>query len=122
VLPGTLNSLTFTSCADTVPLLTVTSCHQHRPSELTVSTTLVTLKDVVVRCNLSGIAQGCYFTAGTAAGTVNNAASTLSYTNVNASSVNPTGDAFGFCPSSGTFTVVLNHIVEVGTNRTVTVV
>jgi hypothetical protein len=121
-LPGTLNRLTFTSCSDTVPLLTVSSCHQHRTSPLAVSTTLVTLTDVTVRCNLAGIAQGCYFTAATAAGVVNNPASTLSYTNVNASSVNPTGDAFGFCPSSGTFSVVLNHIVEVGTNRTVTVV
>lgn len=122
VLPGTLNHFSLTSCTDTIPNLTFTSCHQHGTAPIDVSTATVTLTDVTIRCSFAETSQGCYFTMSTAVGTVNNPASTLTFSSVSAGSVNPTGDLFFFCPSSATFSVVLNHIVEVGTNRTVTVV
>ena len=126
-LTGSLNQLTFTSCTDTIPFLTITSCHQHGATpgvRITATTTggSVNLTDVGVRCIFSS-GGACYFTAATANGVANNSASTISYTNVQAAGITGTADNLGsLCPSSGTFSTVLNHIVEVGTNRTVTIV
>jgi hypothetical protein len=126
-LTGSLTQLTFTSCTDTIPFLTISSCHQHGPNpDVRVTSTgantgSVNLSDVGVRCIFT-TGGACYFTAATANGVANNSASTISYTNVAASGITGTSDNLGaLCPSSGTFSTVLNHIVESGTNRTVTV-
>jgi hypothetical protein len=125
-LTGTLSTLTFTSCTDTIPILTITSCHLHGPTPGVAVTASgsggsVNLTDVGVRCAFTS-GGACYFTAATASGVANNAASTLSYPSVNAVHTTATPDDLGFlCPSSGTFSTLLNHIVQSGTNRTVTI-
>jgi hypothetical protein len=127
-LPGRLTALTFTGCDDTIPVIAVTSCHLYTGPVTTVSITAsagggsVVLGDLIVRCAFAGTTNGCYFTAASANGSANNAASTIQYSNVSATRVQPTTDNLGdFCPASGTFNVTLQHIVQAGTNRTVTI-
>jgi hypothetical protein len=129
-LTGRLTALTFTQCTDTIPVLTITSCHLHTPPVPTISITStgggttgsVVLGDVVVRCAFAGTPNACYFTAATANGVATNATSTIQYNNVAAVGVSPTSDTLGaLCPSTGTFGVTLRHIVQAGTNRTVTI-
>jgi hypothetical protein len=124
---GSLNTLTFTTCTDTIPLVTFAGCHRHGATLPAVSvngsTGTVTLTDVIVRCSVFASNQGCYLTAATLNGTVNNALSTLTYTNVPVTGISfPTTDAVapGACITSGNFSVTLRHIVQSGTNRTVT--
>jgi hypothetical protein len=126
---GTLTGLTYTSCHDTVPSFTFTSCALHQPGVPTVTITgsagggSLAINDATIRCPVGG-GFACYFTAASAVGTVSNAASTLSYSNVGSISVFPTSDALGgpsICSSTQTFSVTFNHLVQGGTNRTVTV-
>jgi hypothetical protein len=126
-LTGTLSQLTLTSCTDTIPLLTFSSCHLHGAAPTVAITANGTggsfnLTDVGLRCSFTSPGGACYFTAATANGTANNAASSISYTGVAWNGIPGTADSLGgLCFSSATFSVVLNHIVEAGTNRTVTV-
>jgi hypothetical protein len=128
---GTLTALTFTSCTDTLPVITINSCHLYPVGGAFPSLTInaindtggtQTINDATVFCPVAGSTSGCYYTAATAVGTGNNAASTLSYNNVAVSTVTPTTNNLGAaCGSSGFFSVTLNHIVQGGTNKTVTV-
>jgi hypothetical protein len=126
-LTGTLGQLTFSSCTDTIPVLTISSCAMHGASptvhimSTSPTTGSVNLTDVGVRCAFTS-GGACYFTAGVANGVANNTTSTISYTSVGAVGITGTSDNLGIlCPSSGTFSTSLTHIVEVGTNRTVTI-
>jgi hypothetical protein len=125
---GSLTGLTFTSCTDSIPLLNFTGCHRHGATLPTVtingSAGTVAITDLIVRCTFQGSTSACYLTAASAAGTYNNAASTLTYVNVPVAVITtPTTDAIapGACGTSGSWTFAFTHIVQGGTNRTVTV-
>jgi hypothetical protein len=130
-ISGTLNTLTLTTCSDTIPVITYTSCtlspHSPLPT-ITINSAggtggTTTINDPTLRCNIAGSATSfCYYTAASAAGTGNNAASTLTYTNVTLAGVAGSGSlGTGVCGAAGSFSTTLRHIVETGTNRTVTV-
>jgi hypothetical protein len=126
-LGGSLTTLTFTNCTDSIPIVNLTSCHRHGAALPAVSINgsvgLMTFTDLIVRCNVSQSAFACYYTAESTGGTANNAASTLTFSN-NAiwAITSPTTDAVaaGACGGGGIFNVTLRHIVQGGTNRTVT--
>jgi hypothetical protein len=124
---GSLNTITFTSCTDTLPLITITTCHRHGASLPSIaingSAATLTVTDVIVRCSFQGSNQGCYYTAASANGSANNAASTLTFTNVAVTAISvPTTDAVapGACGTSGNFNAQARHVVQQGTNRTAT--
>jgi hypothetical protein len=127
-ISGQLTSLTFTTCTDQHVLLNFTSCHRHGTPlpaiSVNGSTGTVTLTDVIVRCVIQSSNQVCYYTAATATGSANNALSTLTHTNIPVTGISaPTTDALppGACGTSGNFSFQLRHIVQGGTNRTMTV-
>jgi hypothetical protein len=129
VLSGRLTQLTFTTCTDTIAPINVTSCHLHTPPipviqiHANVGGSAQTVIDPVVRCAIQNSTSGCYFTAATAQGVGVNANASLNFPAVSAATVAPTTDALGvgLCGLDGTFSVTLTHIVEEGSNRTVTV-
>jgi hypothetical protein len=128
---GTVNSLTLTTCTDTIPIITFPSCTLSPSSPLPSITINAnndiggtwTINDMTVRCNVAGSATSfCYYTMAAAVGSGNNTASTLTYSNVNFAGVAGSGSlGAGVCGASGSFSTTLRHIVEVGTNRTITV-
>ena len=130
-IAGTLTALTFTNCTDTIPLIDVTECSLDPDRALpgvSISSTAVggnvTINDAGVRCFVPSLNGFCYYTGTTASavGIGNNAASTLTYTNVQVDQYTGATSSIGFglCGTSGNFSVQLNHIVQGGTNRTVT--
>src|ERR1044071_7750399 len=86
-LTGTLNQLTLTSCTDTIPLLTFSSCHLHGPTpgiRITSTDTTsgsVSIFDMTIRCGVTSGAA-CYVTGASANGVADNVDSTISYTGV----------------------------------------
>jgi hypothetical protein len=127
-LGGSLTALTFTSCTDTIPVLTYTSCHLHGQvptvSILASNDTggVFTFSDSILRCGISGSAtNACFYTFATALGLGSNAASTVVFNNVALSAVGTSGSLGAACGTSGSASWTLNHIVQGGTNRTVTV-
>jgi hypothetical protein len=128
-ITGTLATLTFTTCSDTLPVITISSCTLNPgttpvvhifASNDTGGTT--TIDDATVRCNIAGSTTSfCYYTAATALGQGNNAASTLTYGSIGVGVVGGSGSLGAACGSTGTFSSTLRHIVQGGTNRTVTV-
>jgi hypothetical protein len=129
---GTLNTLTFTSCTDTIPVITISSCALSPNSPLPTFTirasnddggSTTTINDPTTRCNIAGTTSTfCYYTAASAVGTGNNVLSTLAYSNVTVAGVAGSGSlGTGVCGASGSFSSTLRHIVESGTNRTTTV-
>jgi hypothetical protein len=130
-IAGRLTSLTFTSCTDTIAPWDYTSCASHAGSPLpTVSITgtsaaggTMAINGVVLRCAVRSSTYACYYAfASTANGSVVNATSSITYTNVPLGSVSPTTDALagGLCGATMTFSTTLTHIVQTSTNRTVT--
>jgi hypothetical protein len=104
------------------------SCHRHGTAlphiSINGTANTMTFTDVIVRCNIVSSNQGCYYTTATMTGVPNNVASTLTFTNVAVVAISaPTTDAVapGACASSGNFSVQFRHIVQGGTNRTVTI-
>jgi hypothetical protein len=130
-IAGTLTSLTFSTCSDTIPIITVTHCEldpdRAKPSVSISSTAIggnVTINDAGVRCFTPTLNGFCYYTGTTASavGIGNNAASTLTYTNVQVDRyAGATSDLGSTCGNNGNFSVTLNHIVQGGTNATVTI-
>jgi hypothetical protein len=131
-ITGRLTALTFTSCTDTIPLLDFRDCTLHVPSIPTVSITAaagggtVVLTDPVYRCTTSNASTGpaCYFTLASAAGSFNNAASTITFTNIGVVGVTPTTDAIAPANCGGTpsqLSFQLRHILQGTSTNTVTV-
>jgi hypothetical protein len=129
-ITGRVTSLTFTSCTDTVSLIDYISCSLHGGSGLptvrltggSASSGSVSLANVVVRCALvGGGANACYLKLD-GAGSFGNATSSLTFSSLPVASVAPTPTALGgpYCFAGGSLNVTLNHIVQGGTNRTVT--
>jgi hypothetical protein len=122
---GSLTALTLTSCTDTIPVLTYTSCHLHGQAP-TVSilandnSGVFTFGDTILRCGISGSAGACFYTFASAFG-VGSTVSTISFNSVGLSAVGTSGSLGSVCGASGSASWTLNHIVQGGTNRTVTV-
>lgn len=125
---GQLTSLTAVGCTDTLPAVTVVSCHlENRPvlhifADISVGGTFL-LTDPTLRCSLAGLAGACYYTSAIAPGSYNNVTSTLAYETVFTTPVAATPDALpsGPCGDSGRWSVTYTHIVQELTNRTLTV-
>jgi hypothetical protein len=84
----------------------------------------VTLIDPRVRCTIggSGGAAFCEFTMTSRAGTATNSPSAIAFSSVTVHHVTgSSGDQGVLCGASGTFSVTLTHMVQSGTNRTVTI-
>jgi hypothetical protein len=134
---GTLNQLTFTSCVDTIPVITFTSCHldaslglsgihivaDNSPAAGANGTVQVT--DPRVKCLISGGGghAGCYytFTSATAIGNVFNANSRIVFPAITVHHVTGTGDQGSLCPGLSSLNTTLTDVRQVGTNRTITV-
>jgi hypothetical protein len=84
---------------------------------------IVTIDDPTLRCSIAGSTTSfCYYTAPVANGQANNALSTLSYSVGGVVVAGGSGSLGAACGSAaGSFNVLLTHIVEGGTNRTVTI-
>jgi hypothetical protein len=118
-ITGSIDSLTFNSCTDTIPVITISNCNVVSPLPSVVATASgstggsLNLSNTYVRCNVSGSTAGCYYLATTANGTVNNTGSTLAYSNVAVSHSVPTGgsgDLGALCGSGATFSVQYNDV------------
>jgi hypothetical protein len=129
-ISGTLTQLTFTTCTDTIPVVAINSCHLATGNTPSVSIAAnatgghVTLTDVLARCVVAGSASGCYYTGATATGVATNATSVLSYNNISAiyPVTNPAdGIGAAICGTNALFSVTLTHIVQGGTNATITI-
>lgn len=130
-ITGTLTQLTFTTCTDTVPIINFASCHLDTTAGFpSVHITAaagggsVQITDPLVRCLLvGGGGASCYFTgtSASAIGTFANLASTLDYTSVAVDRGTGAGDLGAACGEGGTFNAKFTHIVQGGTNRTITI-
>jgi hypothetical protein len=121
---GTLDSLTFNTCTDTIPIITISSCHlvNGTPS-LTITATshnggTIAINDITVKCNAGGN-NGCYYTAPVASGAANNTGASLTYTNVNVTHTTGSGDLGAVCGNSATFSTTFTDLTSAGTGRTV---
>jgi hypothetical protein len=135
-ISGKLTSLTYgrsatTACTSTLPV-NYSDCQLHGTTlpSVTITSTAgggtVVLGDTVIRCQVVGAANACYYTWPTALGQTVNATSTISFSGVTiVATGNPAGTTDGFaagvCGTSATFSVAFTHIVQGGTNRTVTI-
>ena len=125
-ITGTLTSLTFTSCTDTLLAINVSDCTLHAASMPTVQIAAtatggtITLRHTVVRCAV-GPTTACYFTTVNATGAAVNATRSIDFT-ASVTAVTPTSDAApaGNCLSTASLSWRFTHIVS-ATNATVTV-
>jgi hypothetical protein len=128
-ITGTLTALTFTSCNGFLGLTTFESCRLSPGSPLpTVHVTAgagggtVALADVTLKCAIMNSTSAfCYYTASTAAGNLANGPSTLTYSSVALVAAAGSDSLGAPCGSSGSWNWTFTHIVQAGTNRTVTV-
>jgi hypothetical protein len=117
---------TYTSCTDTFPVIDIESCRGHGtfPSITITSTAtggLIRSGDAMSRCAVTGTSTGaCYYTAATATGVANNAASTITYANVPVTSVTTSGSLGALCGSTGSYSSKLTHGVN-QSNQTLTI-
>jgi hypothetical protein len=82
----------------------------------------LTINDLTYCCSIMGSTTSfCYFTAGAARGNGNNATSSLSFSSVGITTVGGSGSLGAACGSTATLSITLTHLVQGGTNRTVTV-
>jgi hypothetical protein len=128
-IAGTLTELTFQSCTDTILSVNILSCHLHLSTLPTVTITsgpgggTVVFGHLILRCVTTTPGRACYYTSLTAAGSYNNATSSLHFANVAATAVTATTDAIPplNCGNNGTWGVTFTHVVQGGTNRTITI-
>jgi hypothetical protein len=128
-ITGTLTALSFTSCAGSFGVVTTFQGCSLDPDAPFPTIHLiagagggtVTIGDVTVRCSLMGGSGFCYFTASSAVGSLANGPSTLTYTFVPFAPVSGTTSLGALCGDSGSWAWTFTHIVQGGTNRTVTV-
>jgi hypothetical protein len=128
IIGGGLTALTLTACTDTLPTVNIEECALHAPTLPQVRLTSTagggdfTVIDPTIRCKLVAQNTACYFTLGNLSGFFNNAASSLTFTNIAVTTVTATADAVapGLCGTGGLFSTVFTHLVD-DANRTVTV-
>jgi hypothetical protein len=125
---ATGNSLTFTSCTDTIPVINIQSCHLAAttlPTAVVTATShnggTVVFSNTFVRCVAAGSTSGCYYKATTASGTASNTGATLSYASVGVTHTAPAGatDDLGVaCGTIGSFSMALTDLVRGATGTT----
>jgi hypothetical protein len=86
----------------------------------------VALGHTIVRCHVVASANACYYTLATAHGTFVNADSSIRFEGVQVVAITSPGGttdglAPGACGTSASLSVTLTHLVQSGTNRTLTV-
>lgn len=128
---GALNIFTLTSCTDTVPGLTITSCARV-PTTVTLVALRATgpaggreaLSNVYVKCALTGMMQSCYYAAPSATGTVTNTPSVTTFSGVGFThGVPPAGatdDLGAACGGNGTLSTTFTDFANAATATTVT--
>jgi hypothetical protein len=131
-ISGSLTSLTLASCSGQFALVPFTECSLHRVGGAIPTVTItaiagggtVALGDTIIRCAVNST-SACYYTWASATGTETNVTSTLSFSGVSIAPLVPTGTTDSFplsgCGSSSTFSMTLTHMVQGGTNRTITI-
>ena len=127
-IPGQLTALTAVGCTDTLPEVTITSCHLENRPTLHITADLpnggtILLTDPILRCANVGTTNACYYTSPVAPGQFDNFQSELTYQNIPTNPVLATPDALpaGPCGDFGAWSVTYTHVVQELTNRTLTV-
>jgi hypothetical protein len=117
---------TYAQCTDTIPVINIESCRGHGTfptirATATATGGFITTGDAIARCAVSGSpTSACYYTAGSSTGIANNAASSITYTNVPVVTVATSGSLGALCGASGSFNVTLTHGVN-QSNQTLTI-
>ena len=123
-ITGTLHSLTLSSCTDTIPVLTISSCHLVNGG---VSLTITahshaggtfSSNGITVFCSVNG-ANGCYYTAATVLGGAANTGARLTYSNVSFVHSTGSGDLGALCGNSASFSTTFTDLTSDSTGRTV---
>jgi hypothetical protein len=122
---GTLNSLVFENCTDSIPVITISQCSLSGGTPTATITAsagggTVALSTTTVFCAVAGSSNGCYYQAPSASGSANNAANSITFTNVTTNHVSGTGDLGALCGSGGAFGVTLTQVVNAANNSPVT--
>lgn len=115
------------NCHDTIPVINITHCTltnlpvAHYFADSPVGGFL-DVDDVERRCSIAGSTTSfCYYTAASAVGTVLNATSTITFASTSVVTTSGSGSLGAACGSgTGTYSTTLRHIVQFGTNRTIT--
>lgn len=129
-ISGTLTNLTFTSCTDTILGIDIPDCTLSPtspfPAVSIVGTSAaggtVSLSDPTIRCATSPNLGFCYYTPHTVpTGNFLNSNSSLTYSVTGVTAVAGSNSLGAFCGgAAGTFNTTLTHVVQGGTNRTMT--
>jgi hypothetical protein len=127
-IDGSLNTLVFENCTDSIPVITITACDKHGGSPTATITAgagggSVTLSPTTVFCTVAGSANGCYYQAPDATGVISNATNSITFTNTAVTHTVPAGttnDLGNLCGAGGAFNVTLTHVVNAANNSTVT--
>jgi hypothetical protein len=133
---GTLTTLTAVGCTDTLPQVTITSCHLENRPVLHITADLANggtflITDPILRCananttttTTSTTTSACYYTSPVAPGQFDNFQSELTFLNIPANPVPATPDALPAAPCGdfGNWSVTYTHVTQELTNRTLTV-
>jgi hypothetical protein len=131
VITVTTTGLTFTSCTDTFPVVSIPSCALSPNSPLPTAQIYATsgtggrldIINPVVRCSIAGSTTSfCYYSAPTMSGTMVNATSRLTFSSGGVTNVGGSGSLGVVCGTgSGSVNWIDDHVVQGGTNRTVTI-
>ena len=122
------DSLSFSGCTDTIPIIDFSSCTLAGPAPTaTVTATGATGGTVVfvgtyAFCKVTGAPTGCYYGAIGATGTASNTGATLAYNNVSVTHEVPpgaTGDLGGLCGNTGFFAVTFTDLAGGSPSATV---
>lgn len=117
-MSASVDSLTFLSCTDTIPLITISSCHIVTPLpsiSITASGTTggtISWTNTYVRCNVSGGTSGCYYFAASASNPFTNSGAVESGSGISVTHSVPsggTGDLGSLCGTTGSFNKVWLH-------------
>lgn len=126
-ITGGVTSLTFTDCTDSVPVINIASCHLDNVPQLHIESIaglgLWDITDPILRCPIigGGGAASCSYTSVVANGIFRNEKSSLHFTDVTATHVATTGDVGMSCGHAAEWSTTFTHIVQFGTNKTLTV-
>jgi hypothetical protein len=109
-ISGSLTSLTFATCTDTLPVITITSCSVVSPlPTITITASgssggTFAFANTFTRCPIAGSTSACYYKANIATGSYANASGDLTFSNVSIAHTAPSGttnDLGAACGSSG---------------------
>lgn len=121
-IDGVLESLTFSPCTDTIPIIAIDDCamHQHQSTVVAAAQSssggAVTFNDVTMFCHVAGSGNpgaGCYWKFTDPVGSFNNTRSTLTFPSVTVDHVVPTGttnDLESACPDQGNLSMRFNDV------------